>query len=73
MNQQGKTQPQSKRGKKKKKALAMEAEFRQGWNLGRGGVWGGWDLGRWGWVTFERGVGPRLRTHVAGKGLGSRA
>ena len=33
-------EPQSKRGKKKKKkkALAMGAEFRQGWNLGRGGV-----------------------------------
>ena len=39
MNQQGKTEPQSKRGKKKKKkALVMRAEFRWGWNLGRGGV-----------------------------------
>ena len=39
MNQQGKTEPQCKRGKKKKKkALAMGAEFRQGWNLGSGGV-----------------------------------
>ena len=39
MNQQGKTEPQSKRGKKKKKkALAMGAEFRWGWNLGRGVV-----------------------------------
>ena len=36
MNQQGKTDPQSKRGKKK--ALVMEAEFRRGWNLGRGGA-----------------------------------
>ena len=40
MNQQGKTEPQSKRGKKKKKkkALALGVEFRQEWNLGRGGV-----------------------------------
>ena len=37
MNQQGKTEPQSKRGKKKK-SLGYGAEFRQGWNLGRGGV-----------------------------------
>ena len=40
MNQQGKTEPQSKRGKKKKKkykALAMWAEFRQEWYFGRGG------------------------------------
>ena len=43
MNQQGKTEPQSKRGKKgkKRKALAMGAEFRWAWNLGRGGVYGG--------------------------------
>ena len=40
MNPQGKTEPQFKRGGKKK-ALAMGAEFRQEWNLGRGGVLGG--------------------------------
>ena len=38
MNQQGKTKQESKRGKKKKKALAMGVEFRQGWNLGKGRV-----------------------------------
>ena len=43
MNQQGKTEPQSKRGKKerkekKRRVLAMGAEFRRGWNLGRGEV-----------------------------------
>ena len=48
MNQQGKTEPPSKRGKKKreekKKALAMGAGFRRGragmerWNLGMEGV-----------------------------------
>ena len=42
MNQQGETEPQSKRGKKKerkkRKALAMGVEFRWWWNLGRGGV-----------------------------------
>ena len=47
MNQQGKTEPQSKRGKKKrkKKVLAMGAE----WNLSRGGVFTvGRELGWWG-------------------------
>ena len=44
MNQQGKTEPQSKRGKKKKEALAMGVEFRwgvelrQGWGFGWGGT-----------------------------------
>ena len=42
MNQQGKTEPQSKRGKKKKKkALAMGAEFRQGVELRQGRGLGG--------------------------------
>ena len=44
MNQQGKREPQSKRGKKEKKkekqALAMGVEFRRGWNLGRVGFLG---------------------------------
>ena len=61
MNQQGKTEHGSNRGRKrkKKKALAMGTEFswvvelKQGWGLG------GVRPRRVGWVMFERGAGPR--------------
>ena len=61
MNQQVKTERQSKRGKKKrkKKALATGAEFQQGWNLGMGGVLGVVGPRQVGVVTFKLGAGPR--------------
>ena len=62
MNQQGKTEPQSKRGKKKKKK--KKSLGYGGRSLGRDGTEAGarfrvgWDLGGWG-MTFECGEGPR--------------
>ena len=56
MNQEGKTEPLCKRGKKKKKkALAMGVEFKRGWYLGRGGVQGG--VGPGVVMMFEHGAG----------------